>query len=278
MFRLCKLSLTLSRIRTFSSNAGSIQLVVDEKTNIAKVSLQRRPVNSLNTELLAEMNNVIENLEARNCKGLILTSNIPGIFTAGLDMMEFYKTNEERLTKFWTTLQDTWLKLYTSSFPTVALINGGSPAGGCLIAMSCDYRIMLGPHFVIGLNEAKIGIPAPFWFMDVMSTIIGHRKTEHSVLLGKMYKTEEALAIGLIDEAAKDQTEAEAKVDAYLSKMTAISPDCRTLMKREFRKDNVDKFLKRREEELRFIIDTMMLPQTQKKFESYFESLKKKTN
>lgn len=56
-----------------------------------------------------------------------------------------------------------------------------------------------------------------------MSTIIGRRKTEHSVLLGKMYKTEEALAIGLIDEAAKDQTEAEAKVDAYLKKMTAIS-------------------------------------------------------
>lgn len=57
-----------------------------------------------------------------------------------------------------------------------------------------------------------------------------------------------------------------------------FTADCRTLMKREFRKDNVDKFLKRREEELRFIIDTMMLPQTQKKFESYFESLKKKTN
>jgi 3,2-trans-enoyl-CoA isomerase len=38
-----------------------------------------------------------------------------------------------------------------------------SPAGGCMLAMSCDYRVMLGPNFTIGLNEAKIGIPAPFW-------------------------------------------------------------------------------------------------------------------
>lgn len=45
------------------------------------------------------------------------------VFSAGLDITEFYKPNPDRLTKFWTTLQDTWLALYTTPFPTAAVIN-----------------------------------------------------------------------------------------------------------------------------------------------------------
>jgi len=45
------------------------------------------------------------------------------VFCAGLDIKELYKPNPDRLTKFWTTLQDTWLSLYTTSFPTVSVIN-----------------------------------------------------------------------------------------------------------------------------------------------------------
>lgn len=45
---------------------------------------------------------------------------------------------------------------------------GSSPAGGCLIALSCDYRIMAeNPKYVIGLNEAQLGIVAPFWYASV---------------------------------------------------------------------------------------------------------------
>lgn len=45
-----------------------------------------------------------------------------------------------------------------------SLCQGSSPAGGCLVALSCDYRIMVeNPKFSIGLNEAQLGIVAPFW-------------------------------------------------------------------------------------------------------------------
>lgn len=32
---------------------------------------------------------------------------------------------------------------------------GHSPAGGCLMSMSCDYRIM-APNYTIGLNETQL--------------------------------------------------------------------------------------------------------------------------
>jgi len=45
------------------------------------------------------------------------------VFTAGLDILEVYKPNPERFTTLWTTLQGMWLKLFGSSYPTVAAIN-----------------------------------------------------------------------------------------------------------------------------------------------------------
>ena len=57
-----------------------------------------------------------------------------------------------------------WLSVYMSPIPTIAAINGAAPAGGCLIAMSCDYRILAKhPKIVIGLNETALGIVAPTW-------------------------------------------------------------------------------------------------------------------
>jgi 3,2-trans-enoyl-CoA isomerase len=48
------------------------------------------------------------------------------VFSAGLDILEMYKPKPERVTTFWTSLQDMWLKLFGSSYPTVAAINVSS--------------------------------------------------------------------------------------------------------------------------------------------------------
>lgn len=50
----------------------------------------------------------------------------PTVFSAGLDIMEMYKPQPDRLKMFWTTLQQTWLKLYSAPYPTVAAINVSS--------------------------------------------------------------------------------------------------------------------------------------------------------
>lgn len=47
----------------------------------------------------------------------------PTVFSAGLDILEMYKPKQDRAVAFWTTLQDVWLKLFGSSYPTVAAIN-----------------------------------------------------------------------------------------------------------------------------------------------------------
>lgn len=52
---------------------------------------------------------------------------------------------------------------------------GHSPAGGCVLAISCDYRIMIDGKFKIGMNETQLGMPVPFWLVELMIKTIGSR-------------------------------------------------------------------------------------------------------
>ncbi|CAG02071.1 unnamed protein product, partial [Tetraodon nigroviridis] len=130
----------------------------------------------------------------KSCRGIILTSGQPKVFSAGLDIMEMYGKSPEHCGEFWRAVQEIWLKLYGSNMVVIAAINGSSPAGGCLLSLTCDYRIMAdNPRYSIGLNETQLGIVAPFWFRDTMMNTVGHRSTEIALQLGQLYSPAEAL-------------------------------------------------------------------------------------
>jgi 3,2-trans-enoyl-CoA isomerase len=79
----------------------------------AILKLDKAPVNSLNLELLTALAIQLEKFEqSKDLNGIILTSNIPNIFSAGLDIMEMYQCKPERARQFWQTLQEVWIKLY----------------------------------------------------------------------------------------------------------------------------------------------------------------------
>lgn len=85
--------------------------------------MARPPVNSLNLELLEELKISLIEAQKSNCRGIVLTSSLPAIFSAGLDIMEMYKPDIKRFTAYWHTLQDTWMTLYGLETPIAAAIN-----------------------------------------------------------------------------------------------------------------------------------------------------------
>ena len=81
----------------------------------------------------------------------------------------------------------------------MAAIEGHSPAGGCLISLTADERVMLRGKYQIGLNETKLGIVAPPWFIDSYVAVIGQRQADRLLQLGHMVGPDEALAMGMVD-------------------------------------------------------------------------------
>jgi hypothetical protein len=88
------------------------------------LKLNKAPVNSLNLEFLTELNIQLEKIEQnKEFTGVILTSNLSNIFSAGLDILEMYQIKADRGRQFWNALQEFWIKLYGSSKVYIAAIN-----------------------------------------------------------------------------------------------------------------------------------------------------------
>jgi len=176
-----------------------------ENDEIAVVKMAAPPINAMSMDFLSQLENAIDECEKNeDIRAMVLTANKPGIFSAGLDIFEMYGKDKEHHGKFWTQLQDTWLKLYKCPLVTVAAINGTSPAGGCLLSISCDHRVMVDhPKFQIGLNETKLGLVAPPWFARPFVDCVGPREAERALYLGHLYSVQDAQAKGLIDDVVK---------------------------------------------------------------------------
>ncbi|ELU15882.1 hypothetical protein CAPTEDRAFT_195994 [Capitella teleta] len=265
--------------RDFSAAEKSTVLVnLNDDTGVATIQLNRPPVNSLNLQLLTDIKIALDKLQMKkDCRGMILTSSSPGIFCAGLDFMEMHNPQEGRAREFWRSLQEVWKMLYGSRLATIAAINGHSPAGGCLLSLTCDYRVMAQGKFMIGLNETLLGMVAPFWFQDTMTNTIGHREAEKALQLGLLYSGENALDVGLIDELVppeKVMQTAQVQMQTWLK----IPDLARRLTKEQMRGPTLQKFVQRQNEDVDQIMKFIMDSATQRSLGIYLNTLKHKNN
>ncbi|DBA04761.1 TPA: hypothetical protein N0F65_004398 [Lagenidium giganteum] len=267
--------------RAFSAEAAPLVLV-ERKGEYAVVRMNRPPVNSLNTALIQELDNTIKALEAdKTCRGMILASSNPKIFSAGLDILEMYQPKAsicvpQKLRTFWKSLQDLYLRFYTSRLAVVSAIEGHSPAGGCMLAMCSDYRIMTAGKPVIGLNETQLGIVAPTWFRDTLVNTIGHREAEKMLGLGLQVDATKGKAIGLVDEAVPLE-EVFPRAEAAIERWLAIPDTARVKSKRLMRQETADRLVAVRDKDLEYFEDFIQTDKTQKSLGWYIESLKKKS-
>ncbi|KDO31959.1 hypothetical protein SPRG_03174 [Saprolegnia parasitica CBS 223.65] len=269
------LRLRLRGARAMSSAPPSL-VTVEKKDGFAILRLNRPPVNSLSMELLLAIDEAIQALEKdKTVKGMILSSTNPKIFSGGLDIMEMYQPQTKRLGQFWRAFQNTCLRLYTTPLATVAAIEGQSPAGGCMLAMCCDSRVMALGGPLIGLNETKLGIVAPFWMRDVMLNTIGHRETEKMLGLGLQVNALRAKEINLVDEAVPVE-QVHPTAEKLLAEWLSIPSSARKLTKAMMRDETANRLRTRLDEDRSNFIDFCQTDKVQNAIGGYLAMLKKK--
>ena len=195
-------------------------IAVTIKDKVAIITLNRGKSNSLNREMVTELNDMLESIENDPNIGGVIVTGRENFFSAGLDLIELYHYNEEEAKNFWHLFLKFTAKLTAFKKPLVAAINGHSPAGGCVIALGCDARVMAEGKYIIGLNEVPVGIIVPHSIFALYGFWLGKANAYRNLLEGKLFSPEEALAIGLVDELVKPEsilTAAERKVKKYMA-------------------------------------------------------------
>ena len=175
---------------------------------IHQIRLVRPPVNALDPVLCDGIIAALHEAIANGAQGIVLAGG-QKVFSAGLDVPYLLSLGDDNaaLTDAWTRFFRAAQALAESPVPVVAAMAGHAPAGGCVLALCCDYRIMARSEdasrpFRIGLNETQVGLVAPDGIQALMARAVGPHRAERLLVAGTMVDSDEALRIGLVDELA----------------------------------------------------------------------------
>ena len=82
----------------------------------------------------------------------------PGVFSAGLDVRGMLELDREGVSAVFVELWRVQRAIAHSPVPVIFGLTGHSPAGGTVLAIHGDYRVMALGEFRIGLNEVQVGL------------------------------------------------------------------------------------------------------------------------
>jgi len=258
-----------------SYNADTLQIEI--KDDYALVQLDNGKVNAINTSLLLDLKKIFDALDKdEHVKGAILTGR-PHVFSAGLDIVSLATMDEKEHLNFWESYMYVAQSLVNFSKPLVCAMTGYAPAGATILTLCTDYRVMgKGAKHVVGMNEFKMHMQIPEMLCDIYAYHLGEIKAWKAVQQAKLYNSDEALAIGLVDESVEVEEVLE-KAEVYLKKQIGIYYKVFSESKKLFRK-KLRKIVNERDipELARQTVEFNNDPELQAKVLAFMMSLKKK--
>jgi enoyl-CoA hydratase len=161
------------------------------------VRFDNAPVNALDLDLLefiiASMGSV---------QGPVVLTGAGRAFSAGVDLRALIDGGTDYAERFVIALSEAFLAIYDHPAPVVAAVNGHAIAGGCVLAMCADARLMSAG--TIGLTELAVGVPFPVAALEICRYSMGI-SAARAALQAKTIDADTALARGWLDAVvAKD--------------------------------------------------------------------------
>jgi enoyl-CoA hydratase/carnithine racemase len=189
---------------------------------ILELRMARPPVNALDAGLIHALRVAVENAPKEGARGLVLSGR-SGLFSGGLDVPSLLTLDRAQMAAVWRDFFGLLGALACSPIPTVAAIGGHSPAGGAVLSIFCDYRVMARGAYRIGLNEVQVGLVVPPVIQAALRRLVGTYRAERLMVAGAMVDSEQAQAIGFVDELA-DVDHVTTRAIAWLGEILALPP------------------------------------------------------
>ena len=170
---------------------------IEKHGEIALLHMRAGKANSMSTRFLDAFGAALD--DAYAARALVITGD-GNAFSAGLALPELIDLDRAGITAHIDHFEQTMRRLLTFPRATVAAINGHAFAGGCVLALMCDVRVMAAGDAMIGLNEVQLGIGLPAIVIEPLRARIAPSLFGPVALEGRLVKPELALAMQLVDE------------------------------------------------------------------------------
>jgi enoyl-CoA hydratase len=183
---------------------------VTHQDGVAIVRLSAGKANAMSVELLDQIERAFDEVESSDAIAAVVTG-YDRYFSAGLALPALIDLDRPRMKSFIDQFSRTMARVFDCRLPIVAAVNGHAIAGGCVLALQADVRLMADVDVRIGLNEVQLGIGLPAVVIESLRHGVSARAFVPIALEGRLLKPAEALDLGLVDDlVAPDALEASA--------------------------------------------------------------------
>ncbi|MCL2471015.1 MAG: enoyl-CoA hydratase-related protein [Propionibacteriaceae bacterium] len=161
-------------------------------------------LNALSTEVLADLNAVVDQILADKPRVVVLTGAGQRAFVAGANIRQMAGMTPRQAEEFSRTGNAVFRRIETLPMPTIAAVNGFALGGGCELALSCDLRLA-SSKAVFGQPEVGLGICPGFGGTQRLARTVGIGLAKEIIFSGRDIDASRALAIGLVNAVCEPE-------------------------------------------------------------------------
>ncbi|UCG00989.1 MAG: enoyl-CoA hydratase/isomerase family protein [Candidatus Heimdallarchaeota archaeon] len=173
---------------------------LDVSNHVGILKLNRDITNAINLELVKKITKNIREIKTDpDIHSIVLSSTNDKFFAIGFDIPELIELSRNEFKVFYQSFNQLCLDLYSFPKPTIAALTGHAIAGGCILALCCDYRFIAEGRKLMGLNEVKLGVPIPYPGDCILRQAVGSRHAQEITYVGDFYPSDELLKMGMVD-------------------------------------------------------------------------------
>ncbi|HEX3726108.1 MAG TPA: enoyl-CoA hydratase/isomerase family protein [Pirellulales bacterium] len=177
---------------------------LEEHGAVTLMRMARGKGNALDHEFLGQLTDALETVEQGPTRAVVITGQ-GSVFGAGVDLPAIVDGGAEYIRRFFGRMVHAFERLATFPKPLVAAVNGHAIAGGAIIMLACDQRLLARGTARVGLTEIQVGVLFPAWALEIarFATPSAHFPT--LILTGRTWQPDQALARGLVDELVEPE-------------------------------------------------------------------------
>jgi enoyl-CoA hydratase len=183
---------------------GVIQLA--KEGNIAIITLNRPPMNPLNSQVYRELSHAADALQIdETVKVVVITGAGEKAFAAGSDVTEMTNMGPLDVYAFCHLCMSTLAKIENLHKPVIAAINGFALGGGLELALTCDFRLATEKS-TLGLPEINLGIIPGTGGSQRLARLGGANKAKEVIFFGDNIDAASAEKMGLVNRVVSSET------------------------------------------------------------------------
>jgi cyclohexa-1,5-dienecarbonyl-CoA hydratase len=207
-------------------STGFACITCDIGDGVARITLNRPPLNVMNIAMMKELLSALENLAATDDVKLLVIDHQGKAFSAGVDIKDH---SGDKVGEMIEVFHCIFRRLDSLELPTLAVVAGAALGGGCELATFCDM-VIASEQATFGQPEIKVGVFPPIAAV-ILPRMIGRNRTLELLLTGDVIDAGEAERVGLINKVVPSESFRD-EVDTLIGKLTSMSAPVLRLTKR----------------------------------------------